>query len=197
MVASTEQLAGKGNCREKETKGTRNRTIALSAQVVAELRAHKLRQAEELLRLGARPQQDSHVVAKEDGTPIQPRSLTHEWVRLLGVHALKRIKLHSTRHSHASHMLASNVHPKIVQERLEHSSIAITIDIYSHAMPNMQQDAVELVDDALQSARQRRAKRILDSNWIANRVCEHAAKYINASRFNNLEGWPSGLRHRS
>ncbi len=192
MVASTEQLAGKGNCREKETKGTRNRTIALSAQV-----AHKLRQAEELLRLGARPQRDSHVVAKEDGTPIQPRSLTHEWVRLLGVHALKRIKLHSTRHSHASHMLASNMHPKIVQERLEHSSIAITIDIYSHAMPNMQQDAVELVDDALQSARQRRAKRILDSNWIANRVCEHAAKYINASRFNNLEGWPSGLRHRS
>jgi integrase len=91
--------------------------------------------------------------------PIQPRSLTHEWVRLLGVHALKRIKLHSTRHSHASHMLASNVHPKIVQERLGHSSIAITIDIYSHAMPNMQQDAVELVDDALQSARQRRAKK--------------------------------------
>jgi site-specific recombinase XerC len=39
-------------------------------------------------------------------------------LRLLGVHALKRIKLHSTRHSHASHMLASNVHPKIVQERL-------------------------------------------------------------------------------
>jgi integrase len=78
VVANTEQLAGKGNCREKETKGTRNRTIALSAQVVAELRAHKLRQAEELLRLGARPQRDSHVVAKEDGTPIQPRSLTHE-----------------------------------------------------------------------------------------------------------------------
>jgi hypothetical protein len=74
----------------------------------------------------------------------------------------------------------------------------ITIDIYSHAMPNMQQDAVELVDDALQSARQRRAKK---GNWIAIEyqigVCEHAAKYINASRFNNLEGWPSGLRHRS
>lgn len=67
VVASTEQLAGKGNCRENETKGTRNRTIALSVQVVTELRAHKLRQAEELLRLGVRPQRDSHVVAKEDG----------------------------------------------------------------------------------------------------------------------------------
>jgi integrase len=159
VVASTEQLAGKGKCREKETKGTRNRTIALSAQVVAELRQHRTRQAEELLRLGVRPQRSQHVVAKEDGAPVQPRSLTHEWVRLLGVHGLKRIKLHNTRHSHASHMLASNVHPKIVQERLGHSSIAITMDIYSHAMPNMQQDAVALVDDALQIALQRRAQK--------------------------------------
>jgi integrase len=53
-------------------------------------------------------------------------------------------------------MLASGVHPKIVQERLGHSSIAITMDIYSHTMPNMQQDAVELVDGALQAALQKR-----------------------------------------
>lgn len=45
---------------------------------------------------------------------------------------------HGLRHSHASHMLASNIHPKIVQERLGHSSIAITMDIYSYLMPNMQ-----------------------------------------------------------
>ena len=72
---------------------------------------------------------------------------------------LKRIKLHNTRHSHASHMLRENVHPKIVQERLGHNSIAITMDIYSHVMPNIQQDAVALVDDALLSALQKRAKK--------------------------------------
>jgi integrase len=48
------------------------------------------------------------------------------------------ITLHALRHSHASHTLASNIHPKIVQERLGHSSIAITMDIYSQLMPNMQ-----------------------------------------------------------
>ena len=122
------------------------------------MRAHKARQAEELLRLGVRLNTEQHVVAKEDGQPLQPRSVTHEWVRLLGAKGLKRIKLHATRHSHASHMLASNIHPKVVQERLGHSTIAITMDIYSHAMPNMQQDAVDRVDDALQAAIDKRAK---------------------------------------
>ena len=55
-------------------------------------------------------------------------------------------------------MLASNIHPKIVQERLGHSSIAITMDIYSHLMPNMQQDAVGVLDDVMQAALQKRNK---------------------------------------
>ena len=60
------------------------------------------------------------------------------------------------RHSHASHMLAANVHPKIVQERLGHSSIAITMDIYGHLMPNMQGEAASAVDGALRAAIKKR-----------------------------------------
>jgi integrase len=107
---------------------------------------------------GVRLHGSQYVVAKEDGSQLQPRSLSHEWTRLLRVHALKRIKLHCTRHSHASLLLASNVHPKIVQERLGHSSISTTIDIYSHLMPNMQHDAVGRVDDMLALALQKRNK---------------------------------------
>ena len=62
-----------------------------------------------------------------------------------------KVRLHGLRHSHASHMLAANVHPKIVQERLGHSSIAITMDIYSHLMPNMQADAAAKVDAVLKA----------------------------------------------
>ena len=65
--------------------------------------------------------------------------------------------LHRLRHSHASHMLAANIHPKIVQERLGHSSIAITMDIYSHLMPNMQGDAAKAVDGAMRRALNRPA----------------------------------------
>ena len=56
------------------------------------------------------------------------------------------------RHSHATHLLAAGVHPKIAQERLGHSSIAITMDTYSHAMPNMQADAAARIDAAMQTA---------------------------------------------
>ena len=150
VVASIEQTKA-GGCREKETKGSRCRTLALPALLVDELRSYRLAQAQEFLRLGVRPDGDSLVVTKEDGAGLQPRSLTHsmsEFMKGLG----SKVRLHGLRHSHASHMLAANVHPKIVQERLGHSSIAITMDIYSHAMPNMQADAAAKVDAVFKAA---------------------------------------------
>jgi integrase len=156
IVTSTEQT--KADCREKETKNSQNRTIALSAVMVEELRQHRLRQAEELLRVGIRQSKRQHVVSQEDGQPLQPRSLTHAWIRVIGRAGLKRIRLHATRHSHASVMLANNIHPKIVQERLGHSSIAVTLDIYSDVAPNLQADAVAVVDGALNAAMAKAAK---------------------------------------
>nr|WP_281004928.1 site-specific integrase [Mesorhizobium kowhaii] len=138
--------------RYKEPKSGRARTVALSASTVAELKAHRSRQAEEQLRLGLRPDGDSFVVAQIDGQPLQPRSLTHEWVRVLGKTSLPRIRFHDLRHMHATQMLSAGVHPKIASERLGHSNIGITLDLYSHVMPGMQADAAEQVDVALQLA---------------------------------------------
>ena len=67
-------------------------------------------------------------------------------------HGLARIRFHDLRHSHATHLLAAGVHPKIAQERLGHSSVSITLDTYSHVLPGMQEDAVAKVDAALQAA---------------------------------------------
>ncbi|WP_346657128.1 tyrosine-type recombinase/integrase [Bradyrhizobium sp. BRP56] len=66
------------------------------------------------------------------------------------------VTLHSLRHRHASHMLASNIHPKVVQKRLGHSSVAITMDL-SHLMPNMQDEAAPAVDGVLRAAINKRA----------------------------------------
>ena len=104
-------------------------------------------------RLGLRPDASSFVVAQVDGCPLQPRSITHEWVRLVERTALPRIRFHDLRHSHASQMLAAGVHPKIASERLGHSTIAITLDLYSHVMPGMQADAAEQVDAKILAAR--------------------------------------------
>ena len=56
-------------------------------------------------------------------------------------------------------MLASNVHPKVVQERLGHSSIGITLDTYSHVMPNMQADAAATIDATFQAALDKRGSK--------------------------------------
>jgi integrase len=116
---------------------------------VDELRRWRVQQAEELLRLGVRADDSWHIVTQIDGAPLQPRSLTHVVSAFLKEWGMT---LHGLRHSHASHMLASNIHPKIVQERLGHSSIAITMDIYSHLMPNMQGEAAATVDGVMRAA---------------------------------------------
>jgi integrase len=65
---------------------------------------------------------------------------------------LPRIRFHDLRHAHAAHLLASGVHPKIASERLGHSKIGITLDLYSHVLPGMQDDAVVKLDTALKAA---------------------------------------------
>jgi integrase len=156
VVQSAEQT--RAGVRYKEPKSGRARTIALSASVVAELKAHRIQQAEELLKLGRRVSDDDFVVAQADGSPLQPHSLGQEWVRFLASSTtLPRIRFHDLRHAHATHLLASGVHPKVASERLGHSKVGITLDLYSHVLPNMQTDAVALVDDALKAAIQRRS----------------------------------------
>jgi integrase len=153
VVESAEQTDA-GAVRYKEPKSGRSRTIALSSTVVAELRAHRTRQAQEQLRLGIRPGPDSFVVAQVDGSALQPRSLTREWMKnkIIQRTALPRIRFHDLRHTHASQMLSAGVHPKVASERLGHSTIGITLDLYSHVMPGMQADAAERVDEAIRLA---------------------------------------------
>ena len=145
VIASTEQT--RSGAREKEAKSSKCRTIALPALAIEELRRHRAAQAEELLQLGVRPDRETHVVTQADGSPLLPNSLTYSVVQFMKGRGSK-LRLHGLRHSHASHLLAANVHPKIVQERFGHSSVAVTMDIYSHLMPNMQADAAACVDDA-------------------------------------------------
>jgi integrase len=144
--------------REKLPKSGKGRTVALLPMLVDELRQHRIRQAEHLLALGVRLSDDHHVVMREDGHPYQPRSLTHAFQIFRAKHGLDRVRLHDLRHTHATHLLAAGIHPKVAQERLGHSSIAITLDLYSHVMPGMQAQAAERVNEVLSAAIQKRAQ---------------------------------------
>ena len=130
----------------------------MSARLVDELRSHRVRQAEELLRVGVKLTDDMFVVAQVDGSPIQPDTLTQDWTRKIEKTGLPVYRFHDLRHAHATHMLANGIHPKVASERLGHSKIGITLDLYSHVLPSMQEDAAERVDEALQAAINRRPK---------------------------------------
>jgi integrase len=150
VAESVEQM--KGTVRLKLPKSGRARTVALSPTMVEELRGHRLQQAQGLLRLGVRLSQESFVCALEDGRMLQPTFITHEWLRLVRRTGLPVYRFHDLRHAHATHLLAAGVHPKVASERLGHSKIGITLDLYSHVMPGMQEDAAARVDLALRTA---------------------------------------------
>lgn len=154
IVESAEQIGSV--VRYKPPKSGRGRHIALPAYVVEELRAWRVRQAQELLRLGVRPSPDTFIVTREDGQPMQPDSITQQWDRFITRSELPQIRFHDLRHAHATHLLASGVNPKIASERLGHSKVQITLDLYSHVMPGMQEDAVSRVDAAFRAALNRK-----------------------------------------
>jgi integrase len=158
IVESAEQT--KAGVRYKAPKGGRSRTVALPRFLVEELRQHRLAQAEGLLTLGVRQASETFVYAREDGVPMQPRSLTHAWDQMLARTALPRIRFHDLRHSHATHLLGSGVHLKIASERLGHSKIGTTADLYMHVTKSMQGDAAAVVDAALQDAIKRRCESV-------------------------------------
>jgi integrase len=159
IVASFEQTNG-GVVRLKPPKSGRSRTVALPALAVEELRRYRIKQAEDLLQLGIRQSDDTHVCLQPNYQPWAPRTLSSIFAKFIKASGLPRVRLHDLRHSHATHLLTANVHPKIVQERLGHANIATTMDLYTHVMPGMQDEAASRIDATLRTAfgRHRAAK---------------------------------------
>jgi integrase len=151
VVESLEQT--KAGLRFKAPKTDRARSVTLPAFAIQELRRMRKEQAENLLRLGIRQNEATLLCGRQDGEPLQPQSLTHEFQRFVArVNNIPRVRFHDLRHTHATQLLAAGVHPKIAQERLGHSTVKTTLDLYSHVTATMQEDAAARVDAALGGA---------------------------------------------
>ena len=122
------------------------RTIALSPNTCQMLRDHLDSELEQCSRLGLIFSNDRPIFSQFDGKPLRPDSISQVWLRITRKCGLTGIHLHSLRHTHASVLLGLNVHPKIVQERLGHSNITTTLDIYSHVTPGLQRAAADKLD---------------------------------------------------
>lgn len=133
-------------------KGNRARTIDIDEHTVAMLKAHRRRQLEERMAWGEAWTDTGLVFTREDGTPLHPQTALHHLRRLSAKAGVPKIRLHDLRHTHATLGLAAGVPAKVMQERLGHSSIEITMDLYSHVVPGMQADAAAKIGGLLRGA---------------------------------------------
>ncbi len=152
-IASIQQtfyrLNGKLIFREPKTAKAR-RTVALSPALIEELHRHRDAQTRNRDLWGPEYEDRDLVFCQSNGKPLHAHNLVErDFKRLIQRTGLPRIRFHDLRHSHATHLLRAGVHPKVVQERLGHSTPAFTLAVYSHVLPGIQEEAARIVEARL------------------------------------------------
>lgn len=142
---------GKGGTWELGTpkSASGRRSIALPTSVIESLKRHRVRQLERRLALGPAWGAGEFVFTNESGGPLHVNTLVVRFARVTEAAGVPRIRFHDLRHTCATLLLAQGVHPKIVQERLGHANISMTLDRYSHVTMDMQRGAADALDAAL------------------------------------------------
>jgi integrase len=143
-----QRIEGRLQLVEVKTQRSRRR-IALPAVALSALRAHQARQQEERLRAGVYWRESGLVFTTALGTPIEPRNAVRTFKRVLKQAGLPDRRFYDLRHTCASLLLAQGVHPRVVMEILGHSQISLTMNTYSHVIPQLQADAAQRMDDLL------------------------------------------------
>jgi integrase len=137
-----------------EPKTSRSRRVlALDKGTVAVLRAHRKSQLVDRLAAGTAWRETGLVFVQSDGVALHPDRITKLFDKAVLAAGVPRIRLHDLRHTHATLALEAGLHPKVVSDRLGHSTTSVTLDIYSHVTPSLQEEAAETVAALLQRPR--------------------------------------------
>ena len=121
------------------------RDLVIGDEVLAELKKARQKYMEDALT-SPYFQNLNFVIRQEDGSPLHPDSMTRKWSRFLKDHDLPHIRLHDLRHSNATALIQAGVNPRVVQQRLGHSDVNITLNTYTHVLPEMDIDAAAKLD---------------------------------------------------
>ena len=113
------------------------------------LRAHHRSQAQERLRCGSSWSDSGFVFVTEDGCSLTPWRISMAFQQLRRRAGLPQIPLHGLRHTYATLALATGVNPRIVSARLGHATVALTLDVYSHVLPQADQAAADRIAELL------------------------------------------------
>jgi len=134
--------------KEPKTPSSR-RMVDLPPSLALLLRQHREDQQIQRVIMGSSLKGEDFVFCHDDASPLNPSTVTHSFSKVAISAGMPQLRLHDLRHIHATMMLRAGIHPRVVQERLGHSTIATTLDIYSHTVPGMQKAAAERLDTLL------------------------------------------------
>ncbi|MGI8542161.1 MAG: tyrosine-type recombinase/integrase [Aridibacter sp.] len=135
---------------EPKTKKSR-RSISISNSLIALIKKHRRKQLEKRLKIGANYQNLDIVFASEIGTPLLHGNFVRRHFKpIRDIAKLPKIRLYDLRHTTATLLLLSGENPKVVQERLGHASVVLTLDTYSHVLPSMQKTATDKLEKLMQ-----------------------------------------------
>ncbi|OUS74845.1 hypothetical protein B1748_19885 [Paenibacillus sp. MY03] len=125
------------------------RSVDIPNYIVEQIRIRLQTIEEEREKYGDGYHNLGHLICTKSGQPLSLRSLGDVWARLQQKHKMRRIRFHDLRHTCATLLLSLDIHPKVVQSMLGHSSYKITMDLYSHVMPNIKSNAAEALENLL------------------------------------------------
>jgi integrase len=144
---SLERVKGNG-VRLGEPKSARAvRTLRLPQICLSALIRHREQQEKQKQWAGSRWHDDDFVFTTSIGTPMQPDTVTREFAKTLTEVKLPKVRFHDLRHSCATLLFSLGVHPKLVQERLGHSTFQLTMDTYSHMIPALRNEVADRMDE--------------------------------------------------
>jgi len=140
----------RGICEFKEPKTSHSkRRVSMTAKLADYLSEYKGERESLSLHLGRLLKPDDLVFSNGEGKPIDPYVLSHNFARIVKQVGLRNMRFHDLRHTFASLMLLMGAKPKVISEALGHSSVAFTMDTYSHIIEGMQSEAMALLDEVL------------------------------------------------
>lgn len=140
---------GVGDTKTRESIGV----VTLPAIAVEALERHRKRQEEEIRMAGKSYEKQGWIFADKRGNFLRPDTASNYWRRLLKRAGLPAMRLYDTRHTHATLLLTAGVNPKIVSARLRHASVGITLDTYSHVLPEVDAGVADTLDEMLEDVR--------------------------------------------
>lgn len=157
MIRQTLQWLDDGPVFQEPKTPKSRRVVQISAEVISALGRHKEYQAKEKEFFQDEYRDLDLVFSQRKGGPINKNNLLNRSFKpLLKRAGLPAIRFHDLRHTSATLALGAGIHPKIVQERLGHATIAMTLDTYSHVMPTLQKEAAQALEDLIQKKRKPR-----------------------------------------